>query len=94
MAEDKVWTEKIEVMGEEVLTKVKEIVREGNARRINIINEDGEHILEIPLTFGVVGALLAPTLAAVGAMAAILTKCTVEIERVEKPERPVDEQES
>ncbi len=69
--------EEFTMSGEKVVEKVKELIKEGNARRIIIKNEKGEHILEIPLTIGAVGALLAPYLAAVGALAAILTKCTV-----------------
>jgi aryl-alcohol dehydrogenase-like predicted oxidoreductase len=82
MVEESVHTQKIEVKGEELLAKIKELVHEGNIRRVNILNEEGERILEIPLTVGVVGALLLPSLAAIGAVAAIVTKCTLEIERV------------
>lgn len=78
---EKVETETIEVKGEDLISKVKDIVREGNVRRILIKNEDGEKIVELPLSVGVVGALLAPSLAAVGAIAALVTKCTIEVER-------------
>lgn len=78
---EKVETETIEVRGEDLISKVKDIVREGNVRRILIKNEDGEKIVELPLSVGVVGALLAPSLAAVGAIAALVTKCTIEVER-------------
>ena len=67
------------VSGEELLKKVKELIKEGNARRIIIKNEKGESVLEIPLTIGAVGTLLAPVLAAVGALAALLTKCSIEV---------------
>lgn len=73
--------EKIEVRGEELLATFKELVHEGNIRKVTILNEDGDKIVEIPLTVGVVGALLLPSLAAIGAIAAIVTKCTLEIER-------------
>lgn len=73
--------EKIEVSGEELLATFKELVHEGNIRKVTILNEDGHKIVEIPLTVGVVGALLLPSLAAIGAIAAIVTKCTLEIER-------------
>ena len=76
------WDE-FEVKGEEVLAKVKELVREGNVRRVIIENDQGKTILEIPLTFGVVGALLLPTLAAVGALAAVVTSCTIRVERTD-----------
>lgn len=69
--------EEFKLDGERIVEKVKELIKEGNARRIIIKNEKGESVMEIPLTIGAVGALLAPYLAAVGALAAILTKCTV-----------------
>jgi hypothetical protein len=74
-------TEEFKVSGEEILKKVKEIIKEGNARRIIIKNEKSEVIVEIPLTFVVVGAVLLPVLAAVGAIAGILTKCTLVVEK-------------
>lgn len=69
--------EEFSVTGEEVIKKVKELIKAGNARRIIIRNEEGKDIIEIPLTLGAVGALIAPALAAVGAVAALLTKCTI-----------------
>lgn len=74
-------TETFKVSGEQLLKKVKEIVREGNVRRISIKDKKGKTILEIPLTIGVVGVVLAPALAAVGAVAALLTECTISVER-------------
>ncbi len=73
--------EEIRVKGEELLAKVKELVREGNIRRITISDKDGKVLMSLPLTFGVVGALLAPSLAAIGAIAALVTECTVKVER-------------
>ena len=84
MEEKTTHTETIEVSGDDLVAKVKEIVREGNVRRIVIKNEEGEQVIEIPLTVGVVGALLLPALAAVGAVAALLSKCTIEVEREEE----------
>ena len=84
MSNEKVRIETIKVEGDHLLAKVKEIVREGNVRRITITNEEGKRLLVIPLTLGVVGAVLLPVYAAVGAIAALMTKCTIEIERVEK----------
>jgi hypothetical protein len=84
VSEEKVRIETIKVEGDHLLAKVKEIVREGNVRRITITNEEGKRLLVIPLTLGVVGAVLLPVYAAVGAIAALMTKCTIEIERVEK----------
>lgn len=69
--------EEFHVSGEELLAKVKEIIKQGNARLIIIKNERGEEIVRVPLTVGVVGTLLAAPLAAVGAIAALVTKCTI-----------------
>lgn len=74
---DKEYKEEFKVSGEEVIAKVKNLIKEGNARRIIIKNEKGEEVMEVPLTLGAVGAILAPALAAIGAVAALLTKCTV-----------------
>ncbi len=76
--------EEIQVKGEELLAKVKELVHEGNVRRIIISDSDGKSLVEIPLTIGVVGALIAPVLAAVGAIAALVTECTVTIVRTDE----------
>ena len=81
--ENKDRVEEFRVKGEELLGKVKELIREGNIRRIIIDNEDGRTLLEIPMTIGVVGALLLPVLAAVGAVAALVTNCTIRVERRE-----------
>jgi hypothetical protein len=84
MSEDKkTWTEEIKVQGEQLVAKIKELVREGNVRQISIQNEKGEVVVAFPLTLGVVGALLVPTLAAVGAVAALVTNCTIVVERTE-----------
>lgn len=69
--------EEFKVTGDEVIKKVKEILKAGNARKIIIRNEEGKDIIEVPLTLGAVGVLIAPALAAVGAVAALLTKCTI-----------------
>jgi hypothetical protein len=79
MAEQTFW-ETIEAKGSEVVDKVKELVAEGNVRRVRI-RQKQRVIAEFPLTFGVVGALLAPVLAAVGAIVALATECTIEVER-------------
>ena len=83
MSEEIFRTEEFHVNGEELLSKIKKLVHEGNIRRIIIKNKDGGVVMEIPLTFGVVGALLAPTLAAIGAIAALLTEATVVVEKSE-----------
>jgi hypothetical protein len=79
--------EEWQVAGEELVTTVKKLVHEGTVRRINIKHE-GQTAIEIPLTAGVVGTLLAPRLAAVGAMGALLTHCTIEVVRTERPGDP------
>jgi len=78
-------TEELTVNGEELVSTVKELVHQGNIRRITIKNRDGKSLIEIPLTLGVVGILLLPTLAALGAVAALVTECTIVIERVDDP---------
>jgi hypothetical protein len=76
-------TEEFTVSGEELLAKVKSLINEGNIRRIIIKGENGKTLVELPLTIGVIGAVLAPVLAAVGAIAALVTKCTIVVERRE-----------
>jgi len=74
-------TETFVVKGEDLLKKTKELVKEGNVRRIIIKNKEGKVFVELPLTVGLVGAVLAPALAAVGAIAALVTECTITVER-------------
>ncbi|MFC1809957.1 DUF4342 domain-containing protein [Patescibacteria group bacterium] len=74
------------VNGEELLKKVKNVIKEGNVRRIIIKDEKGRKFLEIPVTVGVIGALAAPIFVAVGAVAALATKFTIEV--VKKPTKP------
>lgn len=74
-------TEEFKVSGDEVIKTVKDLVKKGNARRIIIKNEEGKVLIEIPLTIGAVGAILAPALAAVGTIAALVTKCTIVVEK-------------
>ena len=76
-------TEEVKVKGQDLLKKVKELIREGNIRRIIIKNEKGEPYVEIPLTLGVVGMVVAPVLAAVGAIAALASNFTIEIQKKE-----------
>lgn len=82
---EKTWYEEFSVSGSELLDKVKDLVHEGNVRRLYIKNSDGRTLLEIPLTAGVaitaVAAVIAPVLVAVGAVAALLTKVTLGVER-------------
>jgi hypothetical protein len=74
-------TEEFKVDGEELLKKVKQLIKEGNVRRITIKNKEGKSIIEIPLTVGVIGAVLVPALAAVSTIAALVTECTIAVER-------------
>lgn len=74
-------TEEFNVSGEQLIAKVKAIIHEGNIRRIIIKNEEGKTIVEFPMTLGVVGVVLAPGLAALGAIAALVTKCTIVVEK-------------
>lgn len=76
-------TEEFRVSGEGLLAKIKELIREGNIRRIIIKNEEGKTLIELPVTIGVVGIALAPMLAAVGAIAALVSNCTIVVERRE-----------
>ena len=73
--------EVFKVDGELLLKKIKELINEGNIRSIKILDKEGNELIVIPLTIGVVGALLAPVLAAVGAIAALVTQCTIVVER-------------
>lgn len=80
---EKTRTEEFHVNGEELLGKIKNLIKEGNVRKIIIKDKEGKTVFEIPLTFGVVGALIAPQLAAIGAIAALLTEATVVVEKAE-----------
>lgn len=84
MSEENVRKEEFKVSGEELLAKVKELIHEGNIRRIIIKNEKGQTLIELPLTLGVVGAVLAPPLAAVGAIAALVSDCSIVVEKVKE----------
>jgi Domain of unknown function (DUF4342) len=82
--EPKTTREELHITSENLLTTVKRLIHEGNVRRI-IIKQDEHTVLELPLSVGVVGVVLAPALVAVGAISALLTNCTIEVERVEPP---------
>lgn len=86
MAEENVRKEEFRVKGDAVIAKVKELVHEGNVRRITIKNEEGATLIEIPLTLGVVGAVLLPVWAAIGAIAALAANLTMVVEKVESTE--------
>jgi len=73
--------ESFKVTGDEILSKVKEIIKEGNARKIIIKNDKDETIMEFPLTIGAIGVVLAPIFAAVGTLTALATHCTIIVEK-------------
>ncbi len=79
-------TEEYQVAGEGLLAKIKELIRQGNIRRIMIRNDQGQTLIEIPLTWGLVGAAFAPIWAAVGAIAALAANFTIVVEKVDKSE--------
>jgi hypothetical protein len=80
---DQIRVEEFEVSGEAVLAKIKEIIAAGNVRRIILKNEEGRTLIEIPLTIGVVGAMLVPVWAAIGAIAALAVDLHIVVERIE-----------
>jgi len=82
MDEEKIRNEEFTISGEKLVSTIKKLVRQGNIRRVTIKNKEGKTLIEIPLTFGVVGALFLPTLAAIGAIAALVTECTIVVEKV------------
>ncbi len=81
-------TEKFTVSGSQLVEKVKQLIHEGNIRRVRIVHE-GRTVLELPLSIGApaaaIGILVVPVLAALGAFAALVTECTIEVEKIEKP---------
>ena len=86
MAEKTFW-QTIETTGDQLVKTVRDLIEAGNVRRIRVRQKD-RTIAEFPLTIGVVGALFAPMLAAVGALAALLTECSIDVERVERAASP------
>ena len=81
MKNTKINNDTFEVKGEDLLRKVKELINEGNVRQITILNKEDQIIVVLPLLVGVAGAILLPPLAAVGAIAALVTECTIKVER-------------
>jgi hypothetical protein len=78
-------TEEIRLDGGKVLDKIKDLIHQGNIRRIILKNEEGKTFIEIPLTLGLVGAALLPVFAAVGALAAVVTRMVIVVEKTEEP---------
>ncbi len=83
MPEENVRYEEFHVDGEQLVSKIKEILHEGNIRRIIIKNEEGKTLVEVPMTVGVVGVILLPVWAAIGAIAALAANLTIVVEKVE-----------
>jgi hypothetical protein len=83
MSEDKASAEEFRFSGDELMAKVKELLHDGNIRRIILQDDNGKTVISIPLAVGVFGALVAPRAAAVVAVAALLTHCTLVVERAE-----------
>jgi hypothetical protein len=89
MPAEHVHTEEHRVSGERLVAKVKELIHQGNVRRLIVRNDDGHTILEIPLTIGVVGAVLLPAFVALGAIAALASDYTLVVEKVTESENSV-----
>ena len=83
MSDEKTFTEEFKVSGDAMVATVKELLHAGNIRRITIKNEEGQTLIEIPLTVGVVGVILLPVWAAIGAIAALAARLTIVVEKVE-----------
>jgi hypothetical protein len=84
---ERTWWEKIEGTTDQVLGKLRDLVEEGNVRRV-VVKQRGKTVAEFPLTVGVVGAVLAPVAAAIGALTALLAECTIEVEKAAPPAPP------
>ena len=84
MSEENVRVEEFEVSGERVLAEIKKLLHEGNIRRVGLKNAEGQTLIEVPLTIGLAGAILAPAWAAIGAIAAMVAKLSIVVERVEE----------
>ena len=82
--------EEFKVKGDQVVGKIKELLHEGNVRHIVIKNDEGKVLIEFPVTIGLAGALLLPVWAAVGAVAAMVTNCTIQVERTDESDDEAD----
>jgi hypothetical protein len=83
--QDRTRTETFKLDGGKVLDAIKDLIHQGNIRRIILKNEDGKTLIEIPFTLGLVGAALLPVFAAVGALAAVVTRMVIVVERIQEP---------
>ena len=85
---EKTWREKLEGTTDQILAQIKKLIDEGNIRKV-VVKQRGRVVAEFPLTVGVVGTVLAPLAAAIGALTAVLAECTIEVEKVVDEDRPV-----
>ena len=83
MSEEETWTEEVETTGKGLVDKIKELVHEGNVRHIIVKDKTGKTLIEVPLVLGLAGTIFLPTWAAIGAIAALVTSCTLLVERTE-----------
>lgn len=84
-------TEEFKVSGNDIVRKIKELVNEGNIRKITIKNKDNKVIAEFPLTFGLVGTFVAPVLAAVGTIVALASECTISVQKEISEDEEIDQ---
>ena len=82
---ERTWREKIEGTTDQILTQIGKLIDEGNIRRV-VVKQRGRVVAEFPLTVGVVGTVLAPLAAAIGALTAVLAECSIEVEKTTPPE--------
>jgi hypothetical protein len=87
MTEQRTFWEKLEGTTEPVIAQLKKLIEEGNVRRV-VVKQHGRTVAEFPLTLGVIGTVLAPVVAAIGALTALLTECTIEVEKATPPAGP------
>ena len=87
-------TEEFHLSGESVIGKIKELLHEGNVRRIILKNEEGRTLIEIPLTIGVVGAVLLPVWAGIGAITALVANLTIKVERADQKDQQLQDKET
>ncbi len=87
---ERTWREKIEGTTDQILTQIGRLIDEGNARRV-LVKQHGRVVAEFPLTVGVVGTVIAPVAAAIGALTAVLTDCSIEVEKTAPEAKPADD---
>jgi hypothetical protein len=87
---ERTWREKIEGTTDQILTQIGRLIDEGNARRV-LVKQQGRVVAEFPLTVGVVGTVIAPVAAAIGALTAVLTDCSIEVEKTAPEAKPADD---